>query len=363
MLVLLLLACSNDASDVKSEPTPEEPASILGPADRAAADAVWLPILTAEDRLTDPRDLGFDVEGNLWVANREDDRTFIVFDPGSAAQIHERRKDGYAMHFMEETSAISFEGESGAGPYGPEFGTCGESRNTYDDQYRPNDFMGPVLWTADLDIFAKEDPYGLGSHLDMLHESPLCVGIAWEKDNVYWVFDGKYGTIVRYDFQEDHDIGQDDHSDGLIYRLTEPLVSRVEDAPGHMAFDPVTGMLYVADTGNGRILRIDTATGQRGSDLPVSEEPVEDYATWEGVVWEEVVTGLDRPGGLALHDGHLIVGEWGTGVLYDFTLDGELVASLDTEVGPEALYGVEVGPDGALWVTETASPAVLRLEP
>ena len=24
----------------------------------------------------------------------------------------------------------------------------------------------------------------------MQHESPLCVGIAWDHDKVYWVFDG-----------------------------------------------------------------------------------------------------------------------------------------------------------------------------
>lgn len=72
---------------------------------------------------------------------------------------------------------------------------------------------------------------------------------------------------------------------------------------------------------------------------------------------------MDRPGGLALHDGHLIVGEWGTGMLYDYTADGALVRSLDTEVGAESLYGVEVGPDGALWLVETATPAVLRLVP
>lgn len=75
-----------------------------------------------------------------------------------------------------------------------------------------------------------------------------------------------------------------------------------------------------------------------------------------------MVTGLDRPGGLALVGDRLIVGEWGTGMLYGYTLDGELVRSLDTEVGPEELYGVEVGPDGRLWITETATPAVLRLD-
>jgi streptogramin lyase len=31
-------------------------------------------------------------------------------------------------------------------------------------------------------------------------------------------------------------------------------------------------------------------------------------------------------------------------------------------VGSEALFGIEIGPDGRLWITETATPSVLRLD-
>ncbi len=362
MLLLLVLACTSatDSADEDTDPAVDPgPASVLG--DEGGAFE-WTPILTDGNRLSDPRDLGFDTAGRLWVANREDDRTFIVVDPGTDDAQVERRRDGYAEHFMEETAAFSFEGLSGEGKYGPEFGSCGESENTYNGMAPPNEFMGPVLWTTMLDVFAEEDPLGLGSHLDMLHQSPLCVGIAWEKDNVYWVFDGFHDRIVRNDFLADHDIGQDDHSDGVIYQYSEPEVKRVENAPGHMAFDHQSGMLYVADTGNDRILRIDTATGSQGKKLRQGDEPIDTYAAWDDVEWEEVVTDLDKPGGLALHEGTLIVGEWGTGMLYAYTLDGERIGSLDTEVGDEALYGIEVGPDGKLWITETATPAVLRLD-
>ena len=69
----------------------------------------------------------------------------------------DRRKDGYAQHFMEETAAFSFEGMDGASDeYGPEFGSCGESENTYNDTAQENEFMGPVLWATDLDIFAEQ---------------------------------------------------------------------------------------------------------------------------------------------------------------------------------------------------------------
>lgn len=350
-------------------PAPDEeppgPTTALGTGDGAldAGDVQWATILDEENRLSDPRDLGFDPDGNLWVANREDDRTFIVSDPGEPDQDVDRRKDGYAMHFMEETAAFSFEDPSGAGPYGNEFGSCGESENTYNDDFRGDMFMGPVLWSANLDVFAEQNPEGLGSHLDMNHESPNCVGIAWERDNVYWVFDGENGNVVRYDFQADHDIGQDDHSDGIIHRLSEPEVTRVRNAPGHMMIDPVTGLLFVADTGGGRVLSIDPASGEVGNRIRVTEEPVEEYAWWDGVTWSTVVEDLDRPGGLALDANWLYVAEFGSGVIHVYDRDGAEVQSLDTGWGEGAIYGIEIGPDGKLWAVDHAGVRVVRLDP
>ncbi|MFZ5479529.1 MAG: hypothetical protein ACOZNI_22380 [Myxococcota bacterium] len=359
-MLLWLVACgpddAKDGNDKDSGEQAVEDASPLGTGDGTPESVGWTTILDDEESVSDPRDLGFDADGRLWVANREDDRTYIVFDPGTDGQQHERRKDGFAEHFMEETAALSFD-------TGAQFGSCGESENTYNDRSEPNEFMGPVLWSTDLDIFAEQDPEGLGSHLDMLHESPLCVGIAWETDNVYWVFDGYHGAIVRYDFQTDHGVGQDDHSNGIVYRLTEPEVKREPDAPGHMAIDPATGLLYVADTGNGRVLWIDTATGEEGGNVRGALEPLDTYKKLEGVEWGVLIEGLDRPGGLALTSERLYIGEHGTGVIHEYDLDGNELRTLDTGVGETALYGIEVGPDGKLWVTETATPAVKRIDP
>lgn len=354
MLLLLLFACDASKLDDPGDTSGPRP-SLLGEGDGTPGSVTWTPVLTAEDLLTDPRDLGFDAGGNLWVANREDDRTFVVLEPATDAQAVDRRKDAYAMHFMEETAALAFD-------TGAQFGSCGESRNTYDGTGPPNDFMGPVLWSTDLEIFAAQDPYGLGSHLDMLHESPLCVGIAWERDNVYWVFDGRHDAVVRYDFVEDHDVGQDDHSDGVVRRLTEPEVARVEDAPGHMDIDRETGLLYVADTGNGRVLWIDTATGVEGSALR-TQEPGVVHTRWDGATWGVLVEGLDRPGGLALGPDRLYVAEHGTGLLHEYDRAGTHLRSLDTGLGEGAVYGIEVGPDGRLWMTEIATPAVVRVDP
>lgn len=347
MLLLAMLACQE--SEEVTEVSP------LGTGDGTPDSVGWTPVLTSDDRLSDPRDLGFDAEGRLWVANREDDHTFIVTDPGTDEAEVERRIDGYALHFMEETAALAFD-------TGAQFGSCGETRNTYNGESRPNDFMGPVLWSTYLDIFAEQDPIGLGSHLDMLHESPMCVGMAWERDNVYWVFDGRHGAISRNDFRMDHGVGMDDHSDGVIRRLTEPEVTRVDEAPGHMELDRETGILYVADTGGGRILWIDTASGEEGDALPVVEPGVT-HTRWEGVTWGVLVEGLDTPGGLALGPDRLYVGEHGTGVVHEYDREGGHLRSLDTGYGAAAVFGIELGPDGHLWLTEVATPGVWRIDP
>jgi hypothetical protein len=378
-MLLLLVACSgpsggdsNDPSDSERGPTTSALGTGEGALDPAAT--LWTTIVAQDDGATDPRDIGFDMSGNLWIANRVDDHTLIVLDPGSDEQTVDDRRDGYALHFMEETAALAFEDASGAEQFGPEFGSCGETENTYNGKLPPDNFMGPVLWAADLDIFAEQNPFGLGSHIDMQHESPDCVGLAWEKDNVYWVFDGFHDAIVRYDFVDDHGIGQDDHSDGIVYRLSEPTVERVENVPGHMMIDPSTDLLFVADTGGGRILWIDTTTGSEGADLQQTMERIDTYAYWDDVSWGEVATGLDRPAGLALDGlGHLFVGENGTGVLhaYDVAVNdppvgpefGSELQTLDTGWGEGALFGIEIGPDGALWVIDHAAPAVLRLTP
>lgn len=355
-MLFVLLACtdpSNGETGIDSGEDPER--SPIGVGDGSPESVDWTAIVGHDERADDPRDLGFDADGNLWVANRKDDRTFVVVDPGTADQETLRLKDGYAEHFMEETAAFSFDGNV-------QMGSCGESNNTYNDtRGRGNGYMGPVLWSTDLNIFGEENPIGLGSHLDMSHESPYCVGIAWEKDNVYWVFDGKNRALVRHDFQRDHGVGMDEHYDGIVHQLTEPRMTRVEEAPGHLIFDDTTGLLYAADTGAGRVVWVDTATGEKGTTLEANDPGVV-RVEWDDADWGELATRFEQPGGLAFDGAHLYVGDWATGVITELDLDGEVVRTLDTGFGAERLYGMEIGPDGHLWVIDNAE-GVFRIDP
>ena len=274
--------------------------------------------------------------------------------------------DPWGIHFLSEASSIAFGTQAfSPRHHGPSeltdwkshstFATCGESRNEMkgcvdwkNGQWQtstPLDFQGPSLWTTDPAVIAQKNlvadeylahsfckgsadpncpdnytdpvckadnpactsgekgkPFTLGSHLDMLHESPLCMGIAWERNNAYWVFDGcggsqaestqakllqinghgedfnllpptlkiaaaknlprkdcqAMGDIVRYDFRVDHGAGFDDHCDGIIERYAIGKVKRKDGVPSHLLV--WQDDLFIADTGNRRIARLDPAS-------------------------------------------------------------------------------------------------------
>jgi hypothetical protein len=360
------------------------PGSELGTGDPASVTLTEIAGFDAG--LRRPRDLAFNPRrpDELWIVNNGEnptvgeDSVVIVFDASSPARTTERRKDAFAMHFMPFPSSLAF----GADPttIGKEgtFATCHESRNTYGGQAQPNDFMGPALWSSDLEVFARHDPKGLGSHLDMLHGSPNCMGIAHERDNVYWVFGGKShatgGTagqmpvpaIVRYDFGEDHGIGEDDHADGLIHQYVTLQVSRVPGVPSHLVFEPQSKLLYIADTGNARVAALDTLSGTQGRALQ-GMEPLVGYYMMEDATLQDVVAAqsgqLELPSGIELHNGLLFVSDNKTGRITAFTLFGQKVNDLDTGLGEGALAGIAFGPDGKLYFVDMKGHRVLRIDP
>ena len=219
---------------------------------------------SSSDGLKVPRDLDFhkdpNRDGELWVINETsavfDDSnggsTVTFYNAGSDSQWAEYRKDSFSAHFMHTASAIAFSDNGGFA-------------NTLDVQDANNTpggyFSGSTLWDSDTSIYARIHQNGpeLGSHWDMVHQSPYSIGIAGQTDNIYWIFDGFHQTIVKYDFQDPHpdsEHGGEDHSDGIVYRYDEVNVNRVPGLSSHMDIDEATGLLYFCDTGNQRVLRL-----------------------------------------------------------------------------------------------------------
>lgn len=290
----------------------------------------------------------------------------IVEDASTDARKAERRKDAHANHFMPKPAAIAFgQAETTIGLPGT-FATCGESRDTMDDTTPPRDLMGPALWSSDLSIFAKQNPHDLGSHLDMLHCSPLCVGLAHEQGNTYWAFAGKTNSIVRYDFHRDNGVGNDDHSDGEAADFARGLVKYVPGIPSHLFFNPADQMLYIADTGNSRILKLDPKSGTRGADLPPMEKMAAyhkvDKAVLCGVVLAE--SGIvQSPSGLEIRGDLIYVSDNANSRISAVTLDGELVNYLDTGLPAHSLAGMTFGPDARLYFVDIVGNRVLRIDP
>ena len=309
---------------------------------------------THEDGLRTPRDLDFhkdaDRQNELWVINESNmgglgGSTVTYYNAGQDSQWAEYRKDSWSGHFMHTASAIAISENS-------------TFANTLDCQDANNNasglFSGLTLWDSDTSIYARvhQNDDMLGSHIDMIHQSPFSEGIASVGGNVYWLFDGYHNAICKYDFGVPHETGGDDHSDGSVWRHSDVAVDRVPGLSSHMEIDTVSGWLYIADTGNERILRMDPNSGQFAQNLNPYGEPLALYWRMSGTDWNIVAdTDLIYPTGLDIYDNRLLVSDFANGdiIIYDITQDpvvelGRIETGLSNEI-----MGLKVSPEGAIW--------------
>jgi hypothetical protein len=315
------------------------------------------------------------VTGELWVMLRQfpsgkpctqATSTGCAALPGAAAVISGAdgaapqavlKEDGNSWHFMRRPTAIAW-GD------GDLFGSCGEGRtDNYEDD--PTPYAGPVLWSSNPDVFGVEPQEGQnGTHLDMLHETPYCMGIAHESGNAYWAVNGDVGALDRYDFRLPHQIGGEDHADGEVYRYARGELLRVPEVPSHAAYDKKRKLVYVADTGHGRLLSVDPSTATLGGAIDVYEELHGSGEMVGASVVELVPPGtLQAPSGVALAGDVLYVTDNATSHVHAFSTDGTALGSLDTALPTGTLAGVAVGPDMRVYFTDLLTGAVRRVTP
>ncbi|MEE2903428.1 MAG: hypothetical protein VYC39_13920, partial [Myxococcota bacterium] len=321
------------------------------------------------DGLRRPTDIAFKPGSNeLWVVN-QGDSTFTVLGVGSTTvNVNNLAARGGAnLHFLAKPSALAFGQIDCDGAYC--FATSHDSLN---DQpgltgNAPSDFMGPTLWTSDITKFSGSGPYHRG-HYDMLHNSPNGKGIAWDEGNAYWLFDAYHQSITRYDFNQHHGPGGSEHTDGEISRWVQGSVSGVNNVPSHLAFDSVSGYLYVADTGNSRIAVLDTFAGMRGSDYNEDYDGI--IRNGGGMFYMQapittLVTGathgITQPAGLTLYDSTLFVTDFASGTIYAFDLTGNLLDYLPT--GRPGLSGLEFDSSGNLYAADRTREEVIVISP
>lgn len=328
-----------------------------------------LPVITeianGSDLLNLPTDLDFHpvlTKKELWVLNKDVEATgsstVTLSNAGESNQSGIWRRDGNAWHFMSLSTGIAFSDDN------TNFAT---SPGVYDANHNGGEpFTGPALWSSDPAIYAMPSG-GNGSHLDMLHESPECQGIAHEAENVFWVFDGYNGDIVRYNFNDDHGPGNDDHSDGEVLRFSDVTVEAdaQDKVVSHLVYDKETDWLYVVDHGNQRVFRIDTKSGSLGGTPSFGPfEPLEQYSYVTGYNWEIVAdSGLQEPAGIDMIDDRLLVSDYATGevIIYDIS-QMPAVELKRIPTGAEGIMGIKIGPEGKIWYVDYDAETVNRID-
>ncbi len=302
--------------------------------------------------------------------------------------------DGNSWHFMRRPGGLAFGAESttiqpdspGADntrggsyirepqTYTETFATCIEHATANFTDEAP--FIGASLWTTDPSIYNGTDGIGgNGSHLDMVHATQYCMGIAYEgAGNVYWLFNGQDGMLDRYDFAEPHVPGHFYHGDATVdrYFWNDDSLARLPNVPSNMEMDEGTG-LYIADSGNGRVVRFDT-----GADMPMFgtaptfEGPTLMATTFEGVDREVVASATDlsalwggggaEPSGLSLlDDDALVVADHATGLISILErATGNEIRTFDTELGP-GIGGLTVE-DGVIYFVHMVDRMTYRVD-
>ncbi len=316
-------------------------------------------ISSLSDGLNKPRDLDFHPtlsNYELWVVCEETEAdggsTVIYSNAGKANQTSVKKEDSNNWHFMSMPTGIAF-GDNGW------FAT---SPGIYDANHSTGHFTGPALW--DPEVYTIPNG-GNGSHIDMLHQSPFSMGIAWEHDLAYWDFDGNAGNIVRYDFVAPHEPGGNDHSAGIVWRYTDVSVSRInDDIPCHLVLDEQKKWLYIVDGGSTRVIRMDITTGNAVGNLTPYNEPLAEYKNYTSAIQQTVVnTGLTQPSGIDVLGNRMIVSDYSNGniYLYDITnVPATLLATIAT--GQTGICGVKIGPDGLIWYVNRLQNTVSKIK-
>ena len=257
------------------------------------------------------------------------------------------------LHFFARPAAIAF-GANG------NF-TTAQEEDGYTQPDTPYDFMGPTMWSSQLNLFNS----GHSSHLDMLHNSPNSVGVAWESENVYWIYDGYHGSLTRYNFNEDHGPGGTDHSDGVVYRYADGQLGYEAGVPSHLVYE--NGMLFAADTANNKIVVLNTQTGNLGSNIePNYDGTVQrmvNGANLSTLINGSNVSGMSKPSGLEIHNDMIFVSDNASSRIFAFNRSGELLDWIDLGLPAGSVMGMAFDNNGLLYVVDAQAEEILQIAP
>ena len=369
LMALSLGACtapggpgSGDDDDAPADDDDDAPVGVplLGAGQHTEDSTSVELVADSGDGISQPRDLAFHPSnrGDLWIAGKGHSLV-VLHDTGTADQsatVRDQISSG-TTHFYAVPSGIAFSYDN------DNWASSHETDEPTQGNATPFDFMGPTLWTGDLELYNTAPAHG--QHLDMLHNSPNGMGIAWEEGNTFWYFDGYHSAITRYAFNSDHGLGGADHSDGVTSRYVEGEVAWFESIPSGLAFDAETDELFIADTGNKRIAVLDCASGEVGVQLPQNYDSTDQHRV-DGASIADFSLGEDnsfsRPSGIALHGDHVFISDARhSRILALDRVTGDLVDWLELDVPEWSLMGMEFDDEGNLYVANYTEDQILRI--
>ncbi|KAK3258791.1 hypothetical protein CYMTET_32180 [Cymbomonas tetramitiformis] len=217
------------------------------------------------------------------------------------------------------------------------------------------------------------------THSDMLHSAPLCMGIGHDPEaaspfgNVYWLFDGLNGTLMRFDFEKPHYPGSLDHQMANVRRYEEIRLTRVPGVVSHIVVDASPHTVYIADTGANRVIALDAASGRfdeharndLGGNYTIwsSEQATFEYSVYTCARFKNLTTAITHPSGLALHGNVLFVASYSTGEISALNkVTGELIQLLQTSA--QGVNGLAVqASTGRLFYADGPSNSVMAVDP
>ena len=134
-----------------------------------------------------------------------------------------------------------------------------------------------------------------------------------------------------------------------------------------MVLDHSNEMLYICDTGNQRIVRMNINSGEIGNHLDPYGENIEGYYSMVGANFETVIdSGLVSPTGIDIYNTFLLVSDYSNGdiLIYDLepTNQFQLIHKLETEIIDD-LMSIKVGPDGTIWCISTEANKLYQILP
>ncbi len=334
-----------------------------------ATNNKFVQIASSANGLTNPVDLDFYPNQTtrpceLWIlsqgTNSSGGTTVTVSNANLATRKYKYVKDGNAFHFMAMASAMAF-GDS----------NWATAQDILDCNRSGGQYTGPTLWSGDMSIYgvignpATQDFNG--SHLDMIHQAPFGKGIAFEKDNSYWVLDGFEGYLKRFNFFSDHTPGKHDHSDGDVRIYTDFTFVKHDTLPHHIVLDNAKKYLYGCDPVAKKIFRVDITTGNKfGPMAKVNTEALTGYNEWIGLQMKDVVTtGLSKPVGIDIYGDRLVVTDNASSEIIIYNIANNFAEVGRIKVNYTAkpdLMGIKVGPDGQIYFVDKANKKAYMIE-